>query len=145
MQVKQLAQELGITPDTVRFYTRINCLTPHKNEENGYYDYDTRDKNRLQFILNARKLGFSVQDIKDILGHADQKHTPCPTVRRLLEERLEDVEREIQEMVRLRDRMREALEQWQNLPDRDPTGHSICRLIENFNTDPNPQNQESGA
>ena len=65
MQVIQLAKMLGVSPDTVRYYTRIGLLVPKKSIENGYKFYSSNEQNRLRFILSARDLGFSVDDIKN--------------------------------------------------------------------------------
>ena len=132
MKVNELAKRLGVTPDTVRFYTRNNVLTPLKDKNNGYREYSEADAARLRFVLSARHLGFSVDDIQQILGHADNKESPCPTVRRLVEQRLQETEQHFLEMQRLRDRMQRAVEEWSGKPDKVPTGHSICHLIEGF-------------
>ncbi len=60
MQVQEVANNLGVTPDTVRYYTRAGLLHPFKNTTNGYNDYDNHDRHRLHFILSARHLGFGL-------------------------------------------------------------------------------------
>ena len=132
MRVNQLAKTLGVTPDTVRFYTRIHVLNPNKNPDNGYRDYRDKDVSRMRFILSARQLGFSVNDIQQILGEAEQLKSPCPTVRRLIDQRLHETEQQFKEMMQLRERLREAVKEWSTKPDKEPTGHMICHLIENF-------------
>lgn len=132
MRVIQLAKSLGITPDTVRFYSRIGVLNPQKNPNNGYREYSDKDISRMKFILCARQLDFSVDDIKQILAEADNQRSPCTTVRRLIEQRLQETEQQFEETIKLRDRMREAVKEWSLLPDRVPKGHMICHLIENF-------------
>jgi len=132
MRVNQLAKTLGITPDTVRFYTRIGVLHPHKNLANGYREYSEKDVGRLKFILSARQIGFSVDDIKQILAEAELKKSPCQTVRRLLDQRLHETEQRFKETIQLRDRMREAVIEWGSKPDMVPNGHMVCHLIENF-------------
>ncbi|MDF1644968.1 MAG: MerR family transcriptional regulator [Pseudomonadales bacterium] len=132
MRVNQLAKTLGVTPDTVRFYTRIKVLQPKKSKSNGYREYSEKDISRLKFVLSARQLGFTVDDIQEILAQADKKESPCPTVRRLIDQRLHDTEQRFLEMVRLRERMVSAVDEWGGKPDRAPTGHMICHLIEDF-------------
>ena len=132
MRVNQLAKTLGVTPDTVRFYTRIKVLQPKKSKGNGYREYSEKDISRLKFVLSARQLGFTVDDIQEILAQADKKESPCPTVRRLIDQRLHDTEQRFLEMVRLRERMVLAVDEWSGKPDRAPTGHTICHLIEEF-------------
>lgn len=132
MRVSELASNLEINPDTVRYYTRIGLLHPHKNATNGYKEYDERDTSRLNFILSARHLGFSIEDVRHILEVSDQNETPCPVVRNLIEQRLNETESRYQQLTLLRNRMQEAVKLWQELPDRNPTGHMICHLIESF-------------
>ena len=66
MRVKELADIVGVTTDTVRFYTRKEILHPRKRLDNGYKDYGERDVVRLKFVLSARQLGFTVNDILEI-------------------------------------------------------------------------------
>ncbi|MEX2469295.1 MAG: MerR family transcriptional regulator [Pseudohongiellaceae bacterium] len=132
MRVNQLADEIGATADTVRFYTRIGYLEPSKNKSNGYKEYSTEDKHRLRFILSARYLGFSVKDIGQILDTAKRRRSPCPLVRDLIRQRLTETDRSFKECSDLRQRMATAIEQWDQQPDQLPTGEMICHLIEGF-------------
>jgi len=106
-------------------------LVPNKSH-NGYKYYRPADVTRLRFILSARALGFSVNDIKEILVTSSQTNAPCPTVRRLIEKRLKETEQRYQDMHELRERMRLATSEWQNKPDQPPTADTICHLIEGF-------------
>ena len=132
MLVNKVAKLLNVGPDTVRFYTRAKLLNPEKNRFNGYREYSQKDVKRLKFVLTARQLGFSIDDIQQILADADKKRSPCPQVRHLLEKRLQETEELFQEMQQLRERMQKALAIWQRMPDMEPTGEMICHLIEEF-------------
>ena len=78
MRVIQLAKELGVSADTVRYYTRIGFLAPQKHQVNGYKEYNQENLQRLRFILSARQLEFSVNDISQIIGEAEKGRTACP-------------------------------------------------------------------
>jgi len=132
MRVLELARKLRVNPDTIRFYTRKGLITPEKEEQSGYKRYRAEDEARMRFILGARGLGFTVADVEEILHVADTEHTPCPLVRELIEQRLQETEARFNEMRRLRNRMRNALKEWRKLPDAEPNGHLICHLIESF-------------
>tara|TARA_R110000772_G_scaffold30735_1_gene76317 strand:- start:209 stop:619 length:411 start_codon:yes stop_codon:yes gene_type:complete len=132
MRVKRLSEILGVTVDTVRYYTRIGYLNPGKNSANGYKDYEEKDLKRLRFILSARQLGFSVEDVGKIIGVAEKGESPCPLVRRLLDQRLHQTEKQFLQTVTLRKRMQEAITEWENKPDNIPDGHMVCQLIEDF-------------
>lgn len=130
MRVAEFAKALGTTPDTVRYYTRIGLISPIKNSENGYKTYGIKEQKRLKFILSARHLDFSVEEIKRILSESDNGHTACPLVRKIVEHRLAETEKQYQAALLLRARLSQAINDWQGKPDLEPTGHMICHLIE---------------
>lgn len=132
MRVLEVAQKLGITADTVRFYTRIDLLQPKVNPQNRYKEFSQSDIERLKFIVGARQLGFTVQDIKTIIGKAQKNQSACPSVRAIIEQRLEETERQFAELVQTRKRMKRAIKQWETMEDKMPTGTMICHMIENF-------------
>lgn len=138
MLVKQLAKTMSVTPDTVRYYTRIKLLTPISSDSNGYHQYSVADQKRLRFILSARQLGFSVKDIQDIIHESEQGNCPCPLTRELIAQRLVETEVLFQETLRLRNRMKSALKQWDSAPD-GASGDQVCSLIETF---VDPKNEE---
>ncbi len=136
MRVTDLAAKTGVSPDTIRFYTREGLLQPGRNPTNNYHEYDATELQRLRFARKARQLGFSLPEIKLILQQADDRHSPCPMVRGVFEDRLADVEAQLNELTALRDRMQAALATWQSMPDGTPDGHTICRLIEHWDDTP---------
>ena len=131
MTVNEIAGLLATTADTVRYYTRLGLVTPSKSS-NGYKFYSDTDQSRLRFILSARQLGFSVNDIQQILKEADHGKSACPLVRKLIKTRLAETEKQFQQMLQLREKMQRALKQWERMTDKAPTSHMVCHLIENI-------------
>ncbi|ALM53840.1 MerR family transcriptional regulator [Halomonas huangheensis] len=138
MKVSELARAARVTAETVRHYTREGLLLPTRDPENGYHIYATGDLERLCFIQRARHLGFSLNEIGEILEHADHGDSPCPLVRDLIAARLPQIRQRIRELEALASRMEQAMETWQEMPDGVPNGHSLCRLIESV---PLPSNE----
>ncbi len=132
MRVKQLADEMGVTADTVRYYTRVGILNPSRNPANGYKHYSQEDRNRLRFTLRARDLGLTLTDIVEIVTHAHRGDSPCPVVRQLIEQRFADIESRFLDTQRLYLRMQKAMQAWQAMPDQAPSGEMICALIEQW-------------
>jgi len=132
MTVNELAKKLKVAPDTVRYYTRIGLLEPCKSTDNGYRQYSARDEERLRFALRARLLGFTLRDIQQILDHADSGASPCPLVRSLIVQRVDEMREQLREAQALFERMESALEQWDQMPDKAPCGDMICHLIESW-------------
>ncbi len=133
MKVSQLAKVLNTTPDTVRYYSRIGLIMPIKNTENGYKSYNQQAQQRLKFILSARQLDFSVEEIKEILLVADNGSTACPLVREIVEHRLAETEKKFNDALTLRNVLRNAIDDWKSKPDKSPTGDMLCHLIQGGN------------
>ena len=130
MNVSAVADAVGVTPETVRYYSRIGLLRPRRNPSNGYREFSAGDANRLRFLCKARRLGFSVADLQDILSHADAGDSPCPMVRTRVAQQLDTVREQIAELSKLAERLEAAMALWAELPDGVPDGNHVCSLIE---------------
>lgn len=130
-----LARASGTTVHTVRHYTRKGLLKPIRNPGNRYHLYRPKDTERLQFIWQAQRLGFGLKEIREILMHSETGGSPCPGVRDILRQRVQQNRKQLDAMMALQRRMEQALAQWQAMPDGVPNGDSICYLIESFNDD----------
>ena len=130
MRVNELAKTTGVSSDTVRYYTRIGLLTPSKNAENGYKNYNSTDEKRLHFIIKSRHLGFSIVEIQEIINMSSSGNSPCCRVREIVKKRLHEAAQTIEELQQLHQRMKRAADTWEAMPDGEPTGDSVCSLIE---------------
>jgi len=132
LTVTEVARLANTTPHAVRHYTRIGLLHPERNPDNGYRLYRSADLDRLQFIRQAKWLGYSLIEIRAILDDANQGRSPYPRVREILQKRIVTNRKQLEEMRILQDRMEQAVAQWNDMPDGIPDGHSVCHLIESF-------------
>lgn len=139
MQVKDLSIETGLSKDTVRYYIRLGLIQASEQQANGYRIFATSDVHTLRFIRIAKTLGFTLKEIRQILNHAEQGESPCTDVRQMMSKRIKDNRAKIEEMLKLQTRMEIALEQWQDMPDKTPEGHSVCHLIESVSKEPTLQ------
>ena len=129
-QVKQLARLCKVPADTVRHYTRIGLLKPDRDPVNGYYQYRISDSRRLDFIKKAKSLGYSLKEIEHILAESRKGKSPCPLVRELISQRIQENRAHLEQLMELQLRMENALTSWEKMPDGVPNGESICHLIE---------------
>ena len=129
-QVKQLARLCKVPADTVRHYTRIGLLKPDRDPVNGYYQYRISDSKRLDFIKKAKSLGYSLKEIEHILAESRKGKSPCPLVRELISQRIQENRAHLEQLMELQLRMENALTSWEKMPDGVPNGESICHLIE---------------
>jgi len=132
-----LAGKSGVPLFTVRYYTRIGLLNPLRDLRNGYKQYKSSDVDRLRFISAAKELGFTLAEIEDILDHAARGDSPCPTVRGVVEKRIEENKEKIRQLKSLQKRLESAAKMWSTMKNSEPDGHSVCRLIESFADDGN--------
>lgn len=128
--VGELAARTGVTPDTVRHYVRIKLLKPSRDPNNGYKLFSDEDVRRLCFIRQAKGLGFTLEDIAQIFADAEKGRSPCPRVREIFQQRIQENRQRLNELAALQERMETALQQWRGMPDGVPDGDSICHLIE---------------
>ena len=132
LTVTELANRSGATPHAVRYYTRMGLLRPERDPGNGYRRYEYREVGWLRFIRQAKRLGYTLSEIRKIMHDSDQGQSPCPRVREILSRRIDENRQQLEELIALQTRMEQALEQWAGMPDGVPDGHSVCHLIESF-------------
>lgn len=68
MQIKAFAQYTNLSTKTIRYYEEIGLLPPPKRLDNDYRDYDETDVARARFVAGARRLDFSIDDIRPKFG-----------------------------------------------------------------------------
>ncbi len=134
MTVNQVAKAARVEPHVVRYYSRIGLLKPKRHPENSYKLLGETDLKYLRFIRKAQELGYTLSEIGEILQHTADGESPCPKVREILQRRIEDNRRKVDELLRLQERMEQALAQSNDMPNGVPDGHTICVLIESMDS-----------
>lgn len=131
MLVSEISKKLNVSNDTIRYYTRMGLLNPGRSS-NGYKIYSSQDLSRLRFILRAKKLGFCLADVKALIETSESGSTPCPIARDLIMKNLNKLDKSIEESLHLLNRMKQAVQAWDDMPDKHPDGKTICTLIEEW-------------
>jgi DNA-binding transcriptional MerR regulator len=122
MRTSELARRAGVSPDTVRFYERRGVLARARRTSNGYRQYPRESVERVRLVRRALALGFTLDELRLILITRDTGGTPCRAVRALAAEKLEALETRLEELERLRDRIRAVLRDWDARLSRTPRG-----------------------
>ncbi len=102
LAIGRLAREAGVGVDTVRFYERAGLMPTAQRTASGYRTYAPDDLGRLRFIRHAKALGFSLDEIAELLRLAEGKGGRGG-VKELALRRLRDLERKIRELTVFRD------------------------------------------
>jgi len=98
LTIGTLSRETGCNIETIRYYERIGLLRAPPRSAGGHRIYDRDDIRRLGFVRRARELGFSLDDVRVILGLVDGGGLTCAEVKSVTVEHLEDVEAKIRDL-----------------------------------------------
>jgi len=107
-----LARALGVSTDTLRLYERKGLLSPPVRASNGYRCYTPDSVARVRLIRAALAIGFTLDELAKILKIRDSGGVPCNHVRDLASRKLRGLEQQIQQLIALRDQLRELLQTW---------------------------------
>ena len=104
LTIGKFAAEAGVSVETVRFYQRKGLLTLPERRGSGFREYTPADQWRLAFIRRARLLGFTLTEIRDLLGPAEARSTDDIT--RAAEIKLAAISEQMAELAALQCRLR---------------------------------------
>lgn len=96
--IGQLAKAADTKAATIRYYEQMGLLSSAARTDAGYRIYTTSERDRLLFIRRARSLGFTLDDIKELLGFADQRDSSCDVVDAKVGEQLAQVRARIRDL-----------------------------------------------
>lgn len=131
--IHELAEQTGVPAKTIRYYEALGLLPRAKRAANNYRQYREADVERLRFIASARSLGFSLDDIAQILAARDKGIAPCQRVLETITQRLTQVDRRITDLLGLRDALDQLQRAGANLPQAGVDGEQcICDLLKTY-------------
>ncbi|ANK81855.1 MAG: Cu(I)-responsive transcriptional regulator [Rhizobiales bacterium NRL2] len=102
MNIGAVAEKSGVPPKTIRYYESIGLIPSADRRPNGYRSYDDIDMHTLNFIKRARGLGFSVDEVRDLLDLWHNRRRSSASVKALAVEHLETLDRKIEELRSMR-------------------------------------------
>jgi DNA-binding transcriptional MerR regulator len=129
----ELARLTGVSTDTLRGYERRGLLPQAARAGNGYREYPPEAALRVRLVRRALSIGFTLDDLRQILNVRDRGGAPCREVRSLAARKLALLEAHIEELVRARDRLREVVGHWDVILARTPQG-ARASLLEALET-----------
>lgn len=100
--IGELAKATDTKVETIRYYEQIGLLPLPDRTTGNYRAYAVEHLKRLSFIRRSRDLGFSIDQVRDLLSLADQEQDPCNSVDELAREHLAEVDAKIADLRRLR-------------------------------------------
>ena len=100
MQIGTLSEQSGIHIETIRYYEKVGLVPCVPRSAAGRREFDTTHLKRLVFIRRSRELGFSIDEVKQLIGLQDG--TPaCEEVYTLTEHHLSDIRQKISDLKKM--------------------------------------------
>jgi MerR family copper efflux transcriptional regulator len=127
LKIGEVSKRSGVGVEALRFYEKGGLLDNPPRTYSGYRVYGEDVLERLAFIKRAQALGFSLDEIRQIIDDARKGESPCDEVREIVRRRLAELDERMREMRLYRKELAETLEVW------DEKGRApglICGLIE---------------
>ena len=124
----ELARLTGVSADTLRHYERLGILTTSPRTSGGYRMFPASAVERVQLAQQAVQLGFSLNELAEILRDRDSGGVPCHRVLNLTEEKLHLVGKRIAELQEIQDYMRRLVRDWRKKLKQTPPGSKAMLL-----------------
>jgi MerR family transcriptional regulator, copper efflux regulator len=123
------ATAIGVSAKAIRIWEAKGLLPPATRTEAGYRLFSDEDIAILRFIVQARTLGLTLREIKDVLDLHRQGAAPCDEVTALLDKHIGDIDSAISNLRALRTTLASARQTAHN-DQRRGQPYTVCRLIE---------------
>lgn len=129
MLIGELAEAVGLTSQTIRFYERRGLLPAPHRAANGYRAYDDSSVFRVLFIRSAQSAGLTLAEIGSIVGLRDRGDLPCTHVATLLHDKLDGVRARQAELASLEAELERLLARSRHLDPADCADSDGCHIL----------------
>ena len=103
LKIGELAQHAGISRDTLRFYEKHGLITPSNRTDSGYRLYSKSDVLRISFILSAKEVGFTLNEIHQLLElEVTKDKKSCQDVKEFVDNKIQVVNQRLIEMKKIK-------------------------------------------
>lgn len=105
MKIGELSRATATKVTTIRFYEEIGLLDRPVRTDSGRRTYALRDVDRLNFVRNGRRLGFSIEEIRSLIALASEPERDCGEAMQIASRHLATVEERLAQLAALRDEL----------------------------------------
>ena len=100
--IGEVAQQLGVSAHTLRYYEKIGLLVPVAKTTGGRREYSSKDIARVQFIKRAQRMHFSLEDIGKLIELDKAMAVEKPQVQRMVQKKLAEIEESLRDLKQLK-------------------------------------------
>jgi DNA-binding transcriptional MerR regulator len=144
LRAGELARAAGVSTDTLRHYERKGVLARPRRSANGYREYPAEALARVLLVRRALAVGFTLDELAQILRARERGGAPCREVRELAARKLASVEERLRELAAVREELRAALADWDSRLSRTKAGER-ARLLESLAASARPREENDPA
>ena len=101
LTIGALSERTEVNIETIRYYERIGILPKPPRSTGGHRLYANEHKQRLVFIRRSRALGFSLREVRLLLGLSGGRRLTCAKVKNIAEQHITEIRRKIKDLKRL--------------------------------------------
>jgi len=98
MNIGEAAKASGVSAKMIRHYETVGLFPEAHRTESGYRQYTDREVSTLRFIRQSRDLGFSIDQIRELLGLWQNRRRPSRQVKALAQAHIQELEEKLQEL-----------------------------------------------
>jgi MerR family transcriptional regulator, copper efflux regulator len=110
LTIGAVAKRVGVAIDTIRYYEREGLLPEPVRRASGYRSYDESAISQLYFIRRAKLLGFTLEEIRDLLALSADRQLGVKAVKQRAQHRLAAIDTRIAELQRVRDGLEQLID-----------------------------------
>ena len=105
--IGQLAKQSDIAASTLRYYEHIGLIKEVRRSDNNYRYYPARTLNTVKFIKNAQAIGFSLQEIEDLLISQREHDQDCHNIVNLVSRKIQETDEQIKQLKEKKQRLQQ--------------------------------------
>jgi MerR family transcriptional regulator, copper efflux regulator len=130
MRIGKASREAGVNVQTLRYYERRGLLPKTDRLASGYREYDAATVGLVRFIKNAQELGFTLNEIAELITLREHRSRSDEDVRQVATKKIEEMDRRIRQLTKMKDELAALVERCSSARCKDD-----CVIIDAFDDD----------
>lgn len=130
VRIGEVAKESQVSVEAIRFYEREGLIMTPRRSASGYRQYSESVIRQIQFIQHAKKLGFSLKEISELIKLKDTRNARCASVKSTAKARIAGIQQKIDDLEQMKSELQPLLDQCKS---SEPI--SACPILNSINDD----------
>lgn len=109
-KIGEVASRADVNKESVRYYEKRELIPEPDRRRSGYRIFTRRHIDQIRFIKRAQELGFTLSEVKELLGLRMDEETTCLEIKKEAQEKYQDVEEKIDDLQRIKETLLELID-----------------------------------